>query len=108
MIDFSNKSTPDLLDRLCELNRDIASIKQQLLEYVLDDSVTNRDWYARATYARKCAAIEYSDINTELSKRKKAAAKEFSQAFVTVAKEELPEEVFYQIFNKAKEASTIC
>lgn len=105
--EIQESTTDQLLEHLLDLNYDITNIKQQLLDYTLGERPPDTKWYSKATYARKMLALEYMEINTELSKRKKAAAKEFSQCFITVAKEELSEELFHTIFNKAKEAS-IC
>jgi len=103
--EIQESTTDQLLEHLLDLNYDIANIKQQLLDYATGDRPPDTKWYSKATYARKMLALEYMEVNTELSKRKKAAAKEFSQVFITVAKAELPEEIFYTIFNKAKDAS---
>lgn len=103
--EIQESTTDELMEHLLDLNYDIANVKQQLLDYTLGERPPDTKWYSKATYARKMMALEYMEINTELSKRKKSAAKEFSQTFVTIAKEELPEEVFYTIFNKAKDAS---
>jgi len=98
-------SDSELLDLKFKIDGEIENIRDQIDRAKADAATgeySDRNWYWSAVRAKKIKGRQSQQIQNEMSRRKSERANDLPNIFIDVAKEQLSNELFTEILQRAQ------